>query len=86
MRKITEKKRCLIVIALMLCSSWAQGQTQLTIQSALEIAEVNSPQLRRSKMNLERFEENLFAQKASLKSKFSLDLSPIEYNNNRVFE
>ncbi len=86
MRKITEKKRCLIVIALMLCSSWAQGQTQLTIQSALEIAEVNSPQLRRSKMNLERFEENLFAQKASLKSKFSLDLSPIEYNNNRVFD
>ena len=86
MRKITGKKSAIIIIAIMFCSTWVQGQTKLTIQKALEIAETNSPQLRKSRMNLERFEENLFAQKASLKSKFSLDLSPIEYNNNRVFD
>lgn len=86
MGKITRKKHYLIALSLIVCSTWAHGQTVLTIERALAIAETNSPDLRRSKMNLERSEENLFAQKASLRSKFSLDLSPVEYNNNRNFD
>ena len=42
----------------------------------MEIAQENSPSLRRSYMNLERYKQNLLAQKASLKSRFSLNLEP----------
>ena len=50
----------------------SQGQIPLTIDKAMEIAQENSPSLRRSYMNLERYKQNLLAQKASLKSRFSL--------------
>ena len=52
----------------------------------MEIAQVNSPSLRRSYMNLERYKQNLLAQKASLKSRFSLNLNPVDYNKNRRFD
>ena len=56
----------------------SQGQIPLTID--------NSPSLRRSYMNLERYKQNLLAQKASLKSRFSLNLNPVDYNKNRRFD
>ena len=49
-----------------------QGQVSLTIEKAMDIAEEHSPSLRRSHMNLERYQQNLVAQRASLKSKFSI--------------
>ena len=52
----------------------SQGQVSLTIEKAMDIAEEHSPSLRRSHMNLERYQQNLVAQRASLKSKFSLNL------------
>ncbi len=58
----------------------SQGQIPLTIDKAMEIAQENSPSLRRSYMNLERYKQNLIAQKASLKSRFSLNLNPLDYN------
>ena len=56
-----------------------QGQVSLTIEKAMDIAEEHSPSLRRSHMNLERYQQNLVAQRASLKSKFSLNLNPVDY-------
>ena len=64
----------------------SQGQIPLTIDKAMEIAQENSPSLRCSYMNLERYKQNLLAQKASLKSRFSLNLNPVDYNKNRRFD
>ena len=60
-----------------------QGQVSLTIEKAMDIAEEHSPSLRRSHMNLERYQQNLVAQRASLKSKFSLNLNPVDYSKSR---
>ena len=64
----------------------AYGQLSLTIEKAMDIAEGNSPALRRSHMNLDRYQQTLIAQRASLKSRFSLNLAPVEYNKNRRFD
>jgi outer membrane protein TolC len=53
---------------------------------ALDIAEHHNPSLRNSKLNLERSQLNLVAQRASLKSRFSLDLTPAVYNVSRRFD
>ena len=63
-----------------------QGQVSLTIEKAMDIAEEHSPSLRRSHMNLERYQQNLVAQRASLKSKFSLNLNPVDYSKSRSFD
>lgn len=80
------KRRLLVVVAFMGFAFTSQGQIPLTIEKAMDIAEGNSPSLRRSIMNLERYKQNLIAQRASLKSRFSLNLNPIDYNKNRSFD
>lgn len=62
------------------------GQLSLTIEKAMDIAEENSPALRRSHMNLDRYQQTLIAQRASLKSRFSLNLNPVDYTKNRRFD
>jgi outer membrane protein TolC len=67
--------------------SWlSSAQTSMTIEEALNIAEENSPTLIRSKLNLERYQLNLVAQRASLKSRFSLNLDPVNYSKTRRFD
>lgn len=61
-------------------------QTPITIEQALDIAEENNPILIRSKLNLERYQLNLVAQRASLKSRFSLNLDPVGYSRTRRFD
>ena len=61
------------------------GQKGLTLEEAMIIAENNSPSMKRTKLSLVRSEENLNAQKASLKSNFSLSINPIGYNQTREF-
>jgi len=63
-----------------------QSQLLLTIDKALDIAQENSPDIRIAFMELERYQYILFAQRASLKSAFSLDLSPVSYEKNRRFD
>ncbi len=61
------------------------AQKLLTMEEALKIAETNSPNIRSSYLSLVRSQKNLEAQRAGLKSKFSLDVSPIEYSRQREF-
>ena len=61
---------------LMLCSGSTFAQEILTLEKALEIAYQQSPSIIQSKMSLEQSELALIQQKASLKSQFSLNLSP----------
>lgn len=83
---LSVKKIVLAAVALCGISFSSYGQLPLTIEKAMDIAEKNSPGLRRSHMNLERYQQNLIAQRASLKSKFSLNLNPVDYNKNRRFD
>ena len=73
------KRMLLAIVVFMGITLPSQGQIPLTIDKAMEIAQENSPSLRRSYMNLERYKQNLIAQKASLKSRFSLNLNPLDY-------
>lgn len=62
------------------------AQTVLTLEKALEIAWANSPDIKRSILNLERSSESLNAQNAALKSNFSLSLTPFDYFLNREYD
>jgi len=64
----------------------ANAQQILTLESALEIARNNSPDIRRSLLNLERSEQSLIAQNAALKSNFSLSVTPMSYDQRRQFD
>jgi len=78
---------CALATGLLLVT-WSgaiQAQRVLTLQEALEIAMEKSPDIQRSKLNLQRSSESLNAQKAALKSQFSLSVTPADYRNERVF-
>ena len=66
--------------------SYTRAQAPMTIEQALDIAEENNPDLKAAKLNLERYQHNLVAQRASLKSRFSLDLNPVNYSKSRRFD
>jgi len=82
--KIKGKKMSLLffMAALSLLSPAQQG---LTLEQSLQVAESNSPSMKRTRLSLIRSQENLNAQKASLKSQFSLSINPISYSQNRSF-
>jgi len=63
----------------------AYPQRVLTLEESLEIAMQNSPDILRSKLQLERSQEYLNAQNAALKSRFSLSLTPFDYSQDRQF-
>ncbi len=52
----------------------------------MEIAMQNSPDLRQAELSLERSQRNLDAQRASLKSLFSLTTDPVSYNKSTQFD
>ncbi|WP_340111551.1 TolC family protein [Maribellus mangrovi] len=64
----------------------AQAQEALTLNRAMAIAETSSPDLQQSLLNLERFQKTLEAQRAALKSRFSLEVNPVNYSNQRRFD
>jgi outer membrane protein TolC len=80
------RKILLVTIISLFFTAVAHGQLSLTIEKAMDIAQENSPVLRSSILNLERYKQMLIAERASLKSQFSLDLSPASYSNRRQFD
>ena len=77
-----------ILIALALCGLGlmpVQAQQVITLEQALEIAKTNSPDIRQVEFNLIRSQENLRAQKASLKSRFGLSVTPFDYSEGKAF-
>ena len=85
MKKITSIS-LIISGFLMLCSGSTFAQEILTLEKALEIAYQQSPSIIQSKMSLEQSELALIQQKASLKSQFSLNLSPFQYTRSTSFD
>jgi outer membrane protein len=87
MRKVFKLNFRVIGIAAMMLLLLNQGvysQNGLTLDNALSIAESNSPSIRRSQLSLVRSQENLNAQRAALKSAFSLNVSPFAYSQGRT--
>src|SRR5690606_3665214 len=80
------RKILFLVILLAVAGTGAVSSQQgLTLEQALNIAESNSPTMKRTKLGLIRSQENLNAQNAALKSQFSLSVDPIGYSQNRSF-
>lgn len=67
------------------CSLNAQGQRTLTLEEAIIIAQNSSPNIKKSRLNLFSNQRSLDAQRAALKSRFSLDVTPFDYQRTRVF-
>ncbi len=78
-------KFLLITSILLSFNLLASSQKLLTLDEAMTVAENNSPAMQQTKLSLVRSQENLNAQNASLKSKFSLSLNPIGYSHGRSF-
>ena len=84
---INKMKSLFLAAALAIASlETIQSQQLLTIDRAMDIAQENNPVLKRSLTTLERYQQSLIAQRASLKSKFMLNLTPIDYSKTRRFE
>jgi len=63
----------------------AFSQKVVSLQESLNIAMDNSPQIQEARLSLKRSQETLNAQKAALKSQFSLSVTPFSYSSDRVF-
>lgn len=79
------------VIAMALALLWnlaptdSLAQRTLTLDEAIQIARGSSRDIKKSMLNLYASQRNLDAQRAALKSRFALDITPFDYNRNRSF-
>lgn len=80
------KLLCSIVVFALCCLSTTNAQTVITLEKAFEIANQSSPSLRQSQLSMHSSKELLNAQQASLKSQFSLNVTPISYSHNRLYD
>ncbi|HSH20865.1 MAG TPA: TolC family protein [Draconibacterium sp.] len=80
------RKIVLLGIFIFLGFAGLNAQEALTLEKALRISETGSPDLQLSRLNLERSQKNLEAQRAALKSRLSLDVTPLNYSNQRRFD
>jgi len=80
------RKLIFLISIILLVIPEVNAQEILTLDKALGIAQTGSPDLKRSMLNLERFSKNLEAQRAALKSRFSLDVQPVGFSRNRRFD
>lgn len=65
--------------------SAVSGQNVLRLEDAINVALENSPNIKRSRLNLERSQESLNAQNAALKSRFGLQVTPLDFYRGRQF-
>ncbi len=88
--KIRKMKKLVGALFLLLVLSGAGrvtvAQVALTLDKSISIAGMNSPDIQRSLLNLTRYRESLNAQKASLKSQFSMDVNPVTFDQSRMFD
>jgi len=72
--------------ALALLSTGMGAQTLMTMDRAMEIAVINSPDMKQAELSLVQYQEKLNAQRARLKSQFSVTLNPFEYEKTNRFD
>lgn len=84
----TNSKRILsLAFALAAFFVWetAVAQKTLTLEESIAIAKTSSPDIKKSMLNLLSNRKSLDAQRASMKSRFALDVTPFDFNRSRVF-
>ncbi len=87
LEKLNQMRKLIFFISIILLAiPEVKAQEILTLEKALAIAQTGSPDLQRSLLNLERFSKSLEAQRAALKSRFSLDVQPVGFSRNRRFD
>ena len=81
------KRIIILALAPVAFLTWesAAAQTVLTIEESITIAKTSSPDIQKSMLNLLSNRKSLDAQRASLKSRFALDVTPIDFSRSRVF-
>lgn len=75
-----------MVLACCGMSLMSQAQELMTMEKALEIAVDHSPNMKQTELALLRSQENLNAQRARMKSQFSVTLNPFEYEKTNRFD
>ena len=75
----------LLIVLCLLPGSFLFAQQVLDLEKALGIAMQNSPDIQSTLLSLQRAQELLNAQEASLKTQFALTIEPFSYRNNREF-
>ena len=81
-----KKQKFFLLIIFSLFLIQVEAQSIITLEQAMDLASKGSPSLQSSLFNLERTTESLNAQRAALKSQFSLNVNPMEYSNSRKFD
>jgi len=78
-----------LIVSILISFNLLNAQDTITkalkLEDAMNIAMENSPDIKKSRLNMERNKENLNAQLAALKSRFSLDFTPINYSVQEVY-
>jgi outer membrane protein TolC len=85
-RHIGLRKTFLTAAFLSFLAGNAGAQQMLTVEKAVEIAQKNSPTMIRSRISLERSQEQLNIQEAALRPNFTLRLNPFSRNSDRRFD
>jgi len=75
----------IIIIPMLLLSAKGIAQQVLRFQDAISVAATHSPDIRRVQLSMDRSQELLKAQEASLKSNISFNVNPIGYSHDRAF-
>ena len=81
-----KKQKLFLLLMFSLFLIQVKAQSIITLEQAMDLASKGSPSLQSSLFNLERTTETLNAQRAALKSQFSLNVNPMEYSNSRKFD
>jgi outer membrane protein len=81
-----KKQKFILLLIFSLSLIQVKAQTIISLEQALEMASKSSPSIQSSLFNLERTTESLNAQRAALKSQFSLNVNPMDYSNSRRFD
>ena len=79
------KKIAMLCIVLGFGFQVIKAQQFLTLEKALEYAETTSPSIIKSKLSITRQQKSLEAQRAALKSNFSLSVNAAQYDKSRAF-
>jgi outer membrane protein len=80
-----EKYKLILAVFIAFLAVNATAQDLMTLEKTLEVAYQNSPDIRIQQLSLEQSRERLNAQKASLKSRFSLSVDPFSYSKQRSY-
>ena len=75
----------LLFSGLIIFAQYSHSAELLTLEKALETAMSNSPSIKQTKLSLDQSREYLNAQKAALKSNFSLRINPFNFSKDNTF-